>query len=484
MIKPVTVLIIAPPGRLRDSLRVLLRSADVTWILEADTFQAGLSALAQAQPTLVVLDPGGLVGDVAHMLRQLRQNGHRRCLVWVRTAEQEPQARQAGAEETLAPGLSTAALRAILDKAIESNTVTNTDDVGVGSLRQTIVDAVSGDTIVFDASLSGQTIVLGSQLDIAKNLTIDGSSLASHVKISGNDAVRVFYIGSGYNVTLTHLDIISSNVTGQVGGGIYNAGALTVTNSTVSGNRADYGGGIFNSGTLTLQDSTLSGNSVTVHGGGIYNQFSTVLLTQNTLSGNSAALSGGGIYNEKGTLTLNNSTLSGNSATSAGGGIYNEGGTLTLQNSLIGGNSAGDNGPDCYGELVSQGYNLIQNTAGCSIGGDTEHNVTGQDPLLGPLADNGGDTFTHALLPGSPAIDAGGATCLPTDQRGVARPQGAACDIGAYEALPQPVLGLAKSVVPVSTHYHGVVTYTIVLNNRGAMSDTNLILTDTLPAEW
>jgi DNA-binding NarL/FixJ family response regulator len=120
MVKPVTVLIIAPPGRLRDSLRVLLRSANVTWILEADTFQAGLSALAQAQPTLVVLDPGGPMGDVARMLRQLKQNGHRRCLVWARNAEQERQARQAGADETLAPGLSTAALRAILDKAVES----------------------------------------------------------------------------------------------------------------------------------------------------------------------------------------------------------------------------------------------------------------------------------------------------------------------------------------------------------------------------
>jgi DNA-binding NarL/FixJ family response regulator len=120
MVKSLTVLIIAPPGRLRDSLRVLLRSADVTWIAEADTFQAGLSALAQARPTLVVLDPGGPVDDVAYMLRQLRQNGHRRCLVWARTAEQERQARQAGAEETLAPGLSAEALRAILDKVVMS----------------------------------------------------------------------------------------------------------------------------------------------------------------------------------------------------------------------------------------------------------------------------------------------------------------------------------------------------------------------------
>lgn len=119
MDKSPVVLVIAPPGRLRDSLRVLLRSADVAHILEADTFQAGLSALAQAQPALVVLDPGGPLDDVAHLLRQLKHNDHRRCLVWAHTAEQERQAREAGADETLAPGLSTAALRAILDKTVK-----------------------------------------------------------------------------------------------------------------------------------------------------------------------------------------------------------------------------------------------------------------------------------------------------------------------------------------------------------------------------
>ena len=119
MDKSLVVLVIAPPGRLRDSLRVLLRAADVAHILEADTFQAGLSALAQAQPALVVLDPGGLVDDVGHLLRQLRHNGHGRCLVWAHTAEQERQARRAGADGTLAPGLSSEALRAILDNTVK-----------------------------------------------------------------------------------------------------------------------------------------------------------------------------------------------------------------------------------------------------------------------------------------------------------------------------------------------------------------------------
>jgi hypothetical protein len=116
--------------------------------------------------------------------------------------------------------------------------------------------------------------------------------------------------------------------------------------------------------------------------------------------------------------------------------------------------------------------------------------LIGVDPLLGPLADNGGPatssgqaTFTYALLSGSPALDAGNdATCLSTDQRGVARPQGAQCDIGAFEK-EQSNLSLAKWVTPVvDAPYHGVVTYTVILSNTGALSDTAAILTDTLPA--
>ena len=150
---------------------------------------------------------------------------------------------------------------------------------------------------------------------------------------------------------------------------------------------------------------------------------------------------GGGIYNNSGTLTLTNSTVSGNSSSCAGGGIYNSD-TVNFKNTIIAGNSTGGSAPDCLGTVTSQGYNLVQDTSGCTITGDTTGNITGQDPLLDPLALNApGTTETRALGTGSPAIDAGnpaapgsgGNACEATDQRGVARPGGAACDIDAYE---------------------------------------------------
>jgi hypothetical protein len=113
--------------------------------------------------------------------------------------------------------------------------------------------------------------------------------------------------------------------------------------------------------------------------------------------------------------------------------------TVNFRNTLLAGNSLGD----CSGTLTSQDYNLIQVTTGCALTGTIAHVITGTAPLLGPLQDNGGPTWTHALLLGSPAIDAGnpalpgsgGNACAVTDQRGVARPVGATCDIGAYEGV-------------------------------------------------
>jgi CSLREA domain-containing protein len=293
---------------------------------------------------------------------------------------------------------------------------------------------------------------------------------------------------------------VSNNTVVQSGGGIYNSrsGTLTLTNSTVSDNAAEEGGGIHNSGILELTDSTVSGNSAnTSSGGGIYNfddnyDSDTLTLTNSTVSNNTAVQSGGGIYTYLGILELTNSTVSGNSAnTSSGGGIYSNYGTLTLTNSTVSGNSANtssgggiynsgflilqkstvsdnsaDSGggifdynpsdvygsiiaqntantaPDCFDTIgpMSHGYNLVGDGTGCSgfgmPGDQVGTGVSPINPLLGPLGDNGGPTFTHALLMGSPAIDAGTCGYYPgTDQRGVARPQGAGCDIGAYEVV-------------------------------------------------
>jgi DNA-binding response OmpR family regulator len=119
MVKLAHVLIIAPPGRLRDSLSVLLHAAGVTQVSEADAFHAGLHALTQTQPDLVVLDPGALMAEVSPMLQQLRQAGVGGCLVWTPTAEQARLARQAGLGVTLRPGLSAETLAVILEQATQ-----------------------------------------------------------------------------------------------------------------------------------------------------------------------------------------------------------------------------------------------------------------------------------------------------------------------------------------------------------------------------
>jgi hypothetical protein len=218
---------------------------------------------------------------------------------------------------------------------------------------------------------------------------------------------------------------VSGNAALGFGGGVH-AGYVTLTNSTVSGNTAEYaGGGIFtNWGTLT--NSTVSGNAAEYTGGGIFSYYD-VTLTNSTLSGNTTYSVSSGFYGLG--LTLTNTTVSGNT----GGTSVIDGYYLTFTNTIM-----ADNGTIiCSAGGVSEGYNLVDDTS-CNLTEPTDLVVA--DAMLGPLQDNGGPTETHDLLPGSPAIDAGSVDCPPpdTDQRGVARPQGTACDIGAVEYLPEP----------------------------------------------
>ena len=167
------------------------------------------------------------------------------------------------------------------------------------------------------------------------------------------------------------------------------------------------GGGIsnFGIGTSSINSSTVSNNNCGNWGGGIYNG-GNISVTNSTISAN-AAVHGGGVASVN-PATLTSTTIAGNSGTTTGGGVYNPGiGTLTFGNTIIAGNTS-PSGPDCIGfNLISQDYNLIGNTSGGNFAGTTTHNITNVNALLGPLAANGGSTFTHALLFGSPAIDAG-----------------------------------------------------------------------------
>ena len=256
----------------------------------------------------------------------------------------------------------------------------------------------------------------------------------------GTPAFRIFYIDAIFgppivpaDLTISGLTITNGNVTDSFGGGILNTGTLTVTNSTLSGNSAtgvgggltDFGGGIFNTGTLTVTNSTLSGNSATGVG---------------VVSG-----SGGGIFNDLGTVTVTNSTMSGNSASFAGGGIYNwnpsSGATLTIGDTILNAGASGANIVNDRGTITSLGYNLSSDDGGGFLTGPVDQINTA--PMLGPLQNNGGPTFTHALLAGSPAINMGNPNFTPPpdyDQRGPGYPRVVSnrIDIGAFEVQQGP----------------------------------------------
>ncbi len=320
-------------------------------------------------------------------------------------------------------------------------TVTSLDDSGAGTLRSTIGQAASGDTINFQAGLSGM-ITLESPLPILnQDLTIQGPG-AGVITVSGNDLHRVLFVESGAVVVISGLTIANGLTEGGVaatdgfGGGIFNAGNLTLEVSVVQGSFAQFGGGgISNDGTLNLRRSTITGNSTDpgATGGGVENFGGSLDVFQSTISGNQADF-GGGIESSDGDVTLLFSTVAENSAAATeGGGVLNDG-TFTAKNSLVANSSAGG---DCAGGGTFS-------TAGANMATDNTcpgfDEVTPSALALAPLADNGGPTTTHALGASSSAVDAAvdctaidGTTNVDDDQRGVTRPQGSACDIGAFE---------------------------------------------------
>ncbi|NEQ45455.1 MAG: filamentous hemagglutinin N-terminal domain-containing protein [Leptolyngbya sp. SIOISBB] len=263
--------------------------------------------------------------------------------------------------------------------------------------------------------------------------------------VSGNSA-RVSAAGTySQHITVTN-STISGNSAGDLGGGLYATVSTTVRNSTITGNSSrNKGGGIYHRNRLTMENSTVSGNSSN-RGGGIYSRGGgAVTLTNSTVSGNSVSDRGGGIFmrnNGGGNLILSNATIAANTANRDGGGIFfNTASNNTINNSIVANNVAGRDGPDINGNLVNSTItsSLIQDTTGITAGAPSHGvngNVVGHDPLLTPLAHNGGPTLTHGLAIGSPAIDASGAGATTTDQRVLAAVN--IRDMGAFEFAAEP----------------------------------------------
>ncbi len=321
----------------------------------------------------------------------------------------------------------------------QSTTVTTMAELRAAIANPSIstINIVPG-TYLLTSSGSGE-------LRISRNLTIQNTG-GGRVVIDANGASRVFRVD---NVVVTFTGLTIRGGAGQDGAGIRNDGTLTVVQSTISGNNAggSDGGGIINRQTLTLRNSTVSGNTVTTGG------------------------QGGGILNDGVQLTLINSTISHNSAPSgSGGGIMRSGGTLTLRNTIVANNTGGQIG-GTGGSLVSNGRNVVQ--GGCT--GCAPTDLTG-DPLLGPLQDNGGNSFTRALGVGSPAIDYALAADAPaTDQRGIARPQGPASDVGAFEVQVLPSVTVTPDNGQNLRHLPSGPTYSFtftVTNGTGAGSQS------------
>ena len=370
---------------------------------------------------------------------------------------------------------------------------------------------ITGDLTITGAGAS-QTFIDGGAIDRVFEVLPGAMAMFDGVTIRNGNPGPGGATGGGISntgtVVLSNSTVISS--TAGVGGGIYNGGTMAVEGSLVVGNSGNggaysdadgLGGGIFNSGTMTVNNSTVSGNTAPgvywwgIAGAGIFNDEGMVTVTASTISGNTV---GSGVVNLNGNVIIETSTVSGNTGSTGygGGGIFNASfgkhatlslisstvaanladapdgfggrgnalgeygsppGSITVKNSILDGVAGG--GLTCYtSPLNSLGHSLASDNS-CGLSGDGDLNNT--DPMLGPLAANGAQNMTHALLDASPAIDGvpvlnctdAAGVALTFDERGVGRPQGTACDMGAFEYIPPGLPCPSGAKVNVRWHY-------------------------------
>ncbi|MCP4542039.1 MAG: DUF11 domain-containing protein, partial [Chloroflexi bacterium] len=394
---------------------------------------------------------------------------------------------------------------------IEGNGSTITRDSSAGNFRLFYVDS-AGDLTLNDIILANGKDGQGGAIFNKGRLSLQNSTLTGNESTdnNGNRGGGALMTNGGQvtvlNTTFMNnmaqrggaifayvsvVDISNTafltNTGTQFGGAIHrkSGGSFSLNSALFSGNKANsnHGGAIYNGTSgLTVENSTFFNNTAK-QGGGIYHTDFTLFVSNSTFSGNSATNEGGGIYvtNNK-TLTLTNSTLVSNTAVITGGGIYNQG-ISYLYNTLIAHNTPDNDCVNSGGTMYTSTNNLIADgSCGAPLSGD---------PLVSEVGDYGGESaegwplLTHALLSGSPAINAGDNTvCASTlvdnrDERGAGRPVGSICDIGAFEV--GPFIELSKSVTPFDPQEP--LTYTLVLANLGSVDDSTVLLTDTLPAD-
>jgi CSLREA domain-containing protein len=342
------------------------------------------------------------------------------------------------------------------------------------SLREAVIaaNARAGEDVillspgVYILSRAGnETAAASGDLNVTDDLVLIGEG-AGRTVINGNLIDRIFQIPGGITVEIRDVTLSNGRAAGA-GGAIRNEGVLTIARSVIDGNftvtgsaGAGFGGAILTDGdgsSLTVTHSTFSNNAAT-GGGGAIALGGQATLDNVTISGNRSATDfGGGLYVfADARAFLNNVTVTGNVAAMQGGGIYAENAAFIgfaprVTNSIFAGNTA-PIGPDCSGSLDSN-YILIGNNTRCNGPAASKGDLVGTqaapiNALLGALGLNGGPTPTHALLANSPALNTGspaavgtGDACEATDQRGVVRPVGARCDIGAFEATTACVPG-------------------------------------------
>jgi CSLREA domain-containing protein len=337
--------------------------------------------------------------------------------------------------------------------------------------NMTITGNGAGSTIIDAGGLNLAFYVSGGTVTISALTIQNGFSQAN-----GSDGGGIFS-DVGTDLRLSNVALVNNSAGTHNGGGIASFGSVTLDHCEVTGNVATLGAGIYSGGgDLTVTSSAIHDNSVgtTSNGAGLWLKFTNATLRDSTvafnggggiflfgsdhvdvidstITGNTVSnYAGGGILVQNfSSLHAYNATITGNTCGIGyiGGGIYvDSAASASIANTILAQNrhlaSGHSSAPDdCGGVLGSLDYNLVQTTAGCSFTGPVSNNIYNKDPNVGPLQNNGGPTQTFALLPGSPAIDAGnpggctekfGAT-LTTDQRGFPRPINGRCDIGSFE---------------------------------------------------